>query len=120
MPKIAQLFEVDGKMCVVLDMPVTADGSVHILTDKEYEQVYENGESSAWADVVFAFDEVLDLDVDGAFDAAHKVKALIAEAVAAEREACAKVVENYDPDDTAVTGRYVISREIRARSNNSN
>lgn len=39
MPKITQLFEVDGKMCVVLDMPTTDEGSVSILTSEEIEAI---------------------------------------------------------------------------------
>ncbi len=41
----------------------------------------------------------------------------IAQAWLKALEEAAKIVENYDPDDPAVEGRYVLSRAIRAAVN---
>ena len=45
-----------------------------------YEQGYKDGESSLTADVIAAFDDVLDLEVTGPYDAAAKVKGRLASA----------------------------------------
>ena len=44
-----------------------------------------------------------------------EVERLLVLAQAAEREACAKAVEDYDETDGAVTGRHVLATAIRAR-----
>lgn len=43
-------------------------------------------------------------------------RSIVDHAIAEEREACAKVCEEYDEYDLAVTGRYVMAKAIRARS----
>jgi hypothetical protein len=73
-------------------IPEETPPSAEVLTP--YDQGYANGGNSVEADIIAAFDEILDLDVENAWDAAQKAKAAIdaaaadARRVAIEEAAC--------------------------------